>query len=478
VNTLRDTVVGVVGAGTMGTGIAQVAAAAGHPVLLYDAVPGAAERAVSLVDSRVPDPLRLTATGSLADLAPARIVVEAVVEDLAVKRRLFADLEQVLAADCVLATNTSSLSPAALAAGMAYPERIVGLHFFNPVPLMRLVEIVAGPATSAAVVDVVADLAAAWGKTAVRSTPTPGFIVNRVARPFYAEAWRLYEERTADPATIDRVLTGAGGFRMGPFALMDLIGHDVNEAVTRSVWTAFGHDSRFAPSLAQRQLVEAGWLGRKTGRGVYEHPGNHAPVAADARKAQLEVVAHGTGELRSLLDRSGVAVLDGDGDGGNVELPSGALLVRCSGTTATALSARHGTPVIVADRTLDDATATAIAVALSDGCPQGSRDEAVGLLQSADLEVHVVDDAPGLVVTRTVAMLVNLAVDALQQGVASRADIDTALRLGTNYPLGPLEWGERWGFGTVHRILTAMQAAYGDPRYRPSQLLQRMAMAS
>src|SRR6266545_1301748 len=348
----------------MGTGIAQVAAAAGHPVLLYDAVPGAAERAVSLVDSRVPDPLRLTATGSLADLAPARIVVEAVVEDLAVKRRLVADLEQVLAADCVLATNTSSLSPAVLAAGMAYPERIVGLHFFNPVPLMRLVEIVAGPATSAAVVDVVADLAAAWGKTAVRSTPTPGFIVNRVARPFYAEAWRLYEERTADPATIDRVLTGAGGFRMGPFALMDLIGHDVNEAVTRSVWTAFGHDSRFAPSLAQRQLVEAGWLGRKTGRGVYEHPGNHAPVAADARKAPLEVVAHGTGELRSLLDRSGVAVLDGDGDGGNVELPSGALLVRCSGTTATALSARHGTPVIVADRTLDDATATAIAVAL------------------------------------------------------------------------------------------------------------------
>src|SRR6266545_3242515 len=271
----------------MGTGIAQVAAAAGHPVLLYDAVPGAAERAVSLVDSRVPDPLRLTATGSLADLAPARIVVEAVVEDLAVKRRLVADLEQVLAADCVLATNTSSLSPAVLAAGMAYPERIVGLHFFNPVPLMRLVEIVAGPATSAAVVDVVADLAAAWGKTAVRSTPTPGFIVNRVARPFYAEAWRLYEERTADPATIDRVLTGAGGFRMGPFALMDLIGHDVNEAVTRSVWTAFGHDSRFAPSLAQRQLVEAGWLGRKTGRGVYEHPGNHAPVAADARTAPL-----------------------------------------------------------------------------------------------------------------------------------------------------------------------------------------------
>jgi 3-hydroxybutyryl-CoA dehydrogenase len=476
--TLRDTVVGVVGAGTMGTGIAQVAAAAGHPVLLYDAVPGAAAHAVSTVDSRVPDQLRLTATGSLADLAPARVIVEAVVEDLGVKRRLFADLEHVVARDCVLATNTSSLSPAALAAGAAHPERIVGLHFFNPVPLMRLVEIVAGPATSAEVVDVVADLATAWGKTTVRSTPTPGFIVNRIARPFYGEAWRLYEERVADPATIDRVLTGAGGFRMGPFALMDLIGHDVNEAVTRSVWTAFGHDPRFAPSLAQRQLVEAGWLGRKSGRGVYEHPGNHAAVAARARKAPLEVVANGTGELRGLLDRSGVAVLEGDGDRGSVELPSGAQLVRCSGTTATALSARYGTPVIVVDRTVDDATATAIAVAMSDGCPPASLDEAVGLLQAAGLHVHVVDDAPGLAVTRTVAMLVNLAVDALHQGVASGADIDTAMRLGTNYPLGPLEWGQRWGFATVHNVLTAMQAAYGDPRYRPSPLLQRKAMAS
>jgi 3-hydroxybutyryl-CoA dehydrogenase len=198
----------------------------------------------------------------------------------------------------------------------------------------------------------------------------------------------------------------------------------------------------------------------------------------DTRKPPLEVVEHGATDLRSLVDRSGVEVLDGDGGGGVVELPSGALLVRCAGTSATELSARHGAPVIVVDRTLDDATATAIAIATSDGCPDRGRDEAAGLLQAAGLDIHLVDDAPGLVVTRTVAMLVNLAIDALHQGVASRADIDTAMRLGTNYPLGPLEWAERWGLATVHTVLAALQDAYGDPRYRPSPLLRRKAMSS
>ena len=276
--------VGVIGAGTMGAGIAQVAAIAGHRVLLADAVDGAAGQAIARIRDRVKaqvakgrldadaDALDIT-PAAICDLAGAGVVIEAVVEDLGVKRALFAELEQAVAADCLLASNSSSLTPTAMAAGLARPDRLVGLHFFNPVPVMRLVEVISGLATAAAAADRAEALAQAWGKTVVRSAATPGFIVNRIARPYYAEAWRLLEEHAAVPVVIDAVLTGAGGFRMGPFALMDLIGHDVNESVTRSVWASFGNDPRFAPSLAQRSLVEAGWLGRKTGRGFYDYRG-------------------------------------------------------------------------------------------------------------------------------------------------------------------------------------------------------------
>jgi 3-hydroxybutyryl-CoA dehydrogenase len=252
--------IAVIGAGTMGAGIAQVAAVAGHPVLVYDAVPGTAERAVGGVRMRVaalvakgrldvdPARLRLDAVRALDELAPARCVVEAVAEDLTVKQALLADLEKVVAPGCVLATNTSSLSPTAIGAALSYPGRLVGMHFFNPAPVMRLVEVISGLATRPEVAAAVTELARGWGKQVVQAAATPGFIVNRVARPYYAEALRLAEEQAAGPATIDAVLTQAGGFRMGPFALMDLVGQDVNEAVTRSVWAAFGYDPRFAPS--------------------------------------------------------------------------------------------------------------------------------------------------------------------------------------------------------------------------------------
>jgi len=483
----RGAPVALVGAGTMGAGIAQVAAVAGHPVIVYDAAEGAAARAVAAVRDRVarlvqkgrlegPVDLRLEVAGELGELARAACVIEAVAEDLAVKQALFADLEKVVAPDCVLATNTSSLSPTAIAAGLSHPGRLVGLHFFNPAPVMRLVEVVSGLATDPAVAAAVTTLAQDWGKQVVQASATPGFIVNRVARPFYAEALRLAEERVASPATIDAVLTQAGGFRMGPFALMDLVGQDVNEAVTRSVWTAFGYDPRFAPSLLQRAMVEAGWLGRKTGRGWFRY-GDDAepsqPDAAPARSAPSYVTEHGESPLRVLLGRSGAEIRAGGRRDGTVELPGGALLVRCDGRPATAL----GRPAVVVDRALDDASATAVAIAASDGAPADAVAEATGLLQAAGLAVHVVDDAPGLVVTRTVAMLVNGAVDARNQGVASAADIDTAMRLGTNYPLGPLAWGDRWGPATIVGILDAMQAWYGEDRYRPSALLRRIAAA-
>jgi 3-hydroxybutyryl-CoA dehydrogenase len=487
----RGAPVALVGAGTMGAGIAQVAAVAGHPVIVYDAAEGAAARAVASVRDRVarlvqtgrlegPVDLRLEVAGELGELARAVCVIEAVAEDLAVKQALFAGLEKIVAPDCVLATNTSSLSPTAIAAGLSHPGRLVGLHFFNPAPVMRLVEVVSGLATDPAVAAAVTTLAQDWGKQVVQASATPGFIVNRVARPFYAEALRLAEERVASPATIDAVLTQAGGFRMGPFALMDLVGQDVNEAVTRSVWTAFGYDPRFAPSLLQRAMVEAGWLGRKTGRGWFRY-GDDAepsePDAAPARSAPPYVTEHGESPLRVLIGRSGVEIRPGEGGPGTVELPGGALLARCAGRPATALAADWGQPVVMVDRTLDDTTAEGVAIAASDGGSVDALDEATGLLQAAGLAVYVVDDAPGLVVTRTVAMLVNGAVDARHKGVASAADIDTAMRLGTNYPLGPLAWGDRWGPATIVGILDAMQAWYGEDRYRPSALLRRIAAA-
>ncbi len=488
----RSAPVAVVGAGTMGGGIAQVAAVAGHPVTVYDAVEGAAERAVAAIRDRVaqlvtqgrlgPTGLRLAVATELGELAPARCVIEAVAEDLAVKQALFAELEKVVTPDCVLATNTSSLSPTAIAAGLSHPERLVGLHFFNPAPVMRLVEVVSGLATAPGVAAAVTRLAEGWGKQVVRAAATPGFIVNRVARPFYAEALRLVEEQAAGPATIDAVLTQAGGFRMGPFALMDLVGQDVNEAVTRSVWAAFGYDPRFAPSLLQRALVEAGWLGRKSGRGWYRYGDDAPPPAPDAARrrpwpAGGEVTEHGVSPLRTLLTRSGAGIRAGAGLDGTVDLPSGALLVRCDGRPATALAAERERLVVVVDRTLDDVTATGIAIAACDGCPAAALDQATGLLQAAGLAVYVIDDAPGLVVTRTVAMLVNGAVDARHKGVASAADIDTAMRLGTNYPLGPLAWGQSWGPATVLEILEAMHAWYGEDRYRPAALLRRIAAA-
>ena len=423
--------------------------------------------------------LQLAVAADLGELAPARCVIEAVAEDLAVKQALFADLEKVVAPDCVLATNTSSLSPTAIAAGLSHPGRLVGLHFFNPAPVMRLVEVVSGLATDPAVAAAVTRLAEDWGKQVVQASATPGFIVNRVARPFYAEALRLAEERAASPATIDAVLTQAGGFRMGPFALMDLVGQDVNEAVTRSVWTAFGYDPRFAPSLLQRAMVEAGWLGRKTGRGWFRYGDDAAPPepdAAPARPAPAYVTEHGESPLRVLLGRSGVEIRPGEG----CERHRRAARRRtcwhaAPARPATALAADWGQPVVVVDRTLDDATAEGVAIAASDGCPAAAVDEATGLLQAAGLTVYVIDDAPGLVVTRTVAMLVNGAVDARHKGVASAADIDTAMRLGTNYPLGPLAWGQRWGPATILAVLDAMHAWYGEDRYRPSALLRRIA---
>ncbi|MGW0734347.1 3-hydroxyacyl-CoA dehydrogenase [Streptomyces sp. NPDC002851] len=492
----RNSPVAVVGTGTMGQGIAQVALIAGHPVRLYDAAPdrtGAAAAAIAARLDRLVEKgrigsadreaagARLTPVDRLSDLAGCGLVIEAVLEQLDVKQQLFTDLEKIVDADCLLATNTSSLSVTAIAGALEHPGRCVGLHFFNPAPLLPLVEVVSGFATDESAATRAYETAKAWGKTPVRSADTPGFIVNRVARPFYAEALRLYEECAADPATLDAVLRDCGGFRMGPFELTDLIGQDVNEAVTRSVWQSFFQGPRFTPSLAQRRLVESGRLGRKSGRGWYEYGDGAAqpgPRLQDPAPAPADVTVHGdlgpAQDLVGLFEQAGVKVrrTAGEQGGPRIVLPSGAVLALADGTLATA----RGNAVQF-DLALDYGTAELIALAPSRTADAAALREATGLFQATGKKVALIDDIPGMVVARTVAMLVDFAVDALDKGVASAEDIDRAMRLGVNYPLGPLSWGERLGLGQVHDLLTAMHAQQPTGRYAPSVGLRRRAYA-
>lgn len=295
----------VVGAGAMGSGIAQVLAQAGVRVHLYDTKDEALERAMQKMQAtmdrlvekgtftaeRAADILgRISPILYLREASDSDLVIEAIYENLEAKRSVFTTLDDVVSDECILATNTSSLSIAAISAGVKNPARVIGLHFFNPAPLMPLVEIVPSLATDPEVLECCVQAVAAWGKTGVVAKDSPGFIVNRVARPYYAEAMNMLEEGLADVPTIDWAMTQLAGFRMGPFALMDLIGHDVNYTVTETVWTQFYYSPRFRPNLSQKRLLEAGWLGKKTGRGFYDYRDGAAPPAATQDPALGEAI--------------------------------------------------------------------------------------------------------------------------------------------------------------------------------------------
>ncbi|MFC5246333.1 3-hydroxyacyl-CoA dehydrogenase [Streptomyces nigrescens] len=490
--------VAVVGTGTMGQGIAQVALVAGHRVLLYDTAPGRAGQAAEEIERRL-DRLvekgripaderdaaraRLSPATDLAELADAALVIEAILEQLPAKQELFTALEDIVAADCLLATNTSSLSVTAVAGRLRHPGRCVGLHFFNPAPLLPLVEVISGFATDEAAATTAYDTAEAWGKRPVRCADTPGFIVNRIARPFYAEALRAYEERVADPATIDAVLREGAGFKMGPFELTDLIGQDVNEAVTHSVWQAFFQDPRFTPSLAQRRLVESGLHGRKAGRGWFDYSeGARRPEPRTAEPCQapeavgLHAKLPGPAVvLRELIEEAGIKVTRDRTAGvseGFLRLPGGACLALTNGYPATT---RVYENYIRFDLSLDYRAATRIALAASSAVSEEDLAEAVGLFQALGKQVSVIEDVPGMIVARTIAMIIDFAVDAAARGVATPEDIDTAMRLGVNYPGGPMEWVERLGAHWVWDLLDSMHHQDAGGRYAPSWALRRRA---
>jgi len=501
-----DTAVFVVGAGIMGAGIAQVAAQAGHTVRLFDARDGAAAAAVAKTAATL-DGLaakgkldaadakaiaaRIGAAASLGAAADAGLVVEAIVENADAKRSLFRDLEGVVGDDCVLASNTSSISVTALAHGLARPGRFVGMHFFNPVPLMKLVEVVSGLSTEPAVAAAVFELSRRWGKTPVHARSTPGFIVNRIARPYYAEALALLLERAAAPAVIDACLRGAG-FRMGPCELMDLIGHDTNFAVTQSVFDANFGDKRYQPSLLQREMVDGGLLGRKSGRGFFAYPVASpaaAPAASDALPAVPSgVIAalHGRGVATDRWAAAlGAADVRFEADTASrwtgLQTANGELRLT-DGRAAAQVAAEEG----VRDLAIFDlavaanggAPGTALAFTVSASASPAWRDEAALWLRIAGWAPQEVADAPGLVVARTVAMLINEACDAVQQGVCTTEGADLAMKLGVNYPAGPFEWLAAWHPGAVAALIDRLDRHYRGERYRVSAVLRQRAWAA
>ena len=492
-----DNIIGVIGAGAMGAGVAQVAANAGHIVLLFDAIAGAAEKGIERtakgldklvqrerISARQRDDLvaRIKPVDSLEELAPAALIIEAIVEDLAIKQSVFQQLETICPQDTLFASNTSSLSITAIASALTHPQRFIGMHFFNPAPIMKLVEVISGLATDPAIAGIIFDTAEAWGKKAVHVKSSPGFIVNRVARPFYAEALRILQEGASNPATIDAILRDCGAFRMGAFELMDLIGHDVNYAVTQSVFDAYHGDPRFTPSLLQKELVDGGFLGIKSGRGFYDYADGQCKPAADCCAPQtFDSAVFLTGQadwvlaFGGLIEQAGITLNRSETDDDILQTEA-FTLCQSDGRMATLRAEQENMRnLIVFDLARDYASTPRIVLAAADQTDQKAIDQAVGFFQRLGKQVTLIDDIAGLCLLRTVSMIINEAADTVNQQVCSSAAVDIAMQAGVNYPLGPLAWADQIGIAKVLDVLDNLQDNYGEDRYRASPLLIRHA---
>lgn len=486
--------VGIIGAGAMGRGIAQIAAQAGSEVLLLDSFEGAAVRGRDAIlaqwqkqhekgklDEAQRDALsaRVRAVESMQALAGCELVIEAVVEDLEVKRKLFRELEAVVAPSSVLATNTSSLSVTAIAAVMAQPQRVAGFHFFNPVPLMKVVEVVAGFKTEADICHRLAGYAAQMGHTAVQAKDTPGFIVNHAGRGYGTEALRIAGEGVADFATIDRILKDQAGFRLGPFELLDLTALDVSHPVMESIYRQYYEEPRFRPSVITAQRLAAGALGRKTGEGFYRYVDGVAQLPAEAPVPAIDAApavwvsprAARRPELLRLVHALGAQLESG-------ATPSSAALILVAPlgfdvTTVAAVERLDATRTVGIDLMVDDAATKRRVLATNPATRRDVRETAHALFARDGKAVSVIRDSGGFVTQRVIGTIVNIAADMCQQRVCSPADLDIAVRLGLGYPQGPLAMGDLYGPTNVLEVLFNLQTVYGDPRYRPSPWLRR-----
>lgn len=486
---------GIVGAGVMGRGIAQIAAAAGVDVKLHDAngamvqtarefVAGmftrAAEKGRMTAAEAQAATARVGAAASVADLARCDLVIEAIVEKLDVKQALFRELEGVVTPACILATNTSSLSVTEVAAGCKHPQRVAGCHFFNPVPLMKLVEVIGGARTDAGVTAALTAFVQRCGHTPVAVVDSPGFLVNHVGRGNVTEGLRILQENVTETHLVDRIMRDCAGFRMGPFELMDLTGLDVTFPVSEQVYNQFFHEPRLKPTPMQRRRYLAGMLGRKSGRGFYAYDGESrvepaepaAPAPVKGVKfwvSRAEPVA--AKKLKTLLKESGAALDTGKNPGRNsivLVTPLG-----LDATTAAVDGKLPATRTVAVDMLLD--TSKRITIMPTPATTAEAVNHAWAILARNGRTVTLIRDSGGFVAQRMVAAIINTACEVAQQGIAAPADIDTGAKLGLGYPLGPLELGDAIGPALVLHILENLHRVYQDPRYRPGTWLKRRA---
>jgi len=490
-----DLLIGVAGTGAMGRGIVQVAAAGGINVLMTDSRPGAALEARDFVGKMLARAAekgsmssedvaaamrRIKVVDRIVDFKPCHVVIEAIVEDLEAKRQMFAELESIVSPDCILVTNTSSLSVTTIAARLKTAHRFAGFHFFNPVPLMKLVEVISGLLTEEWVCDAMMVIGRRMSREPVRLTDAPGFLVNQVGRGFTLEASHLVYEGVANFADVDRVMRDVGGFRMGPFELMDLTGLDVTQPASELIYNQFFQETRYRPNLIMRARYEAGVLGRKTKKGFYDYDTDMKPVASPEPPPPAAYPGHvwvspaephGHAILTEALRKMGASVEAGPRPSANA-----LILVTPIGDDATTCAVEQGLDPrrTVAVDTLFPMVKrrTMMCTPLTDHV---YRNAAHGLLASDGVPVTVCRDSPGFIAQRIVAMIVNIGCSIAQSRTAQPADIDKAVTLGLNYPNGPFKFGDVLGPARVHKVLASMHRIYGDPRYRPNIWLARRA---
>jgi 3-hydroxybutyryl-CoA dehydrogenase len=490
--TIAFSQVAIIGAGAMG--IAQIAAQAGSQVWLYDTQAEAiakAREAVFLQWDKLQDKGRLTAelvaeyksrlsgATQLQDLAGCDLVVEAIIEKLDIKKRLFTDLEKVLAPSAVLVTNTSSLSVTAIASALQRPGQFAGYHFFNPVPLMKVVEVIAGLKTDASVCARLSEFARQMGHTPVQAQDTPGFIVNHAGRGYSTEALRIVSEGIADFATIDRILRDQVGFKLGPFELFDLTALDVSHPVIEAIYQQYYEEPRYRPNVITAQRLAGGVVGKKVGEGFYKYVGGLAqvpdeppvPVVDELPPVWVSPRAARRIELLQLLKELGAKM-----ETGASPSPEALTIVAPLGfdiTTVAVVERLDPARTVGIDMLVNDAATQRRVLATNPATRADMRDAAHALFARDGKAVSVIRDSGGFVTQRVVATIVNIASDICQQRICTPQDLETAVTLGLAYPLGPLAMGNRFGPDSILEVLFNMQTVYGDMRYRPSPWLRR-----